>query len=94
LTNRLLQFAVLSLLAIRATVRQKIASPGVVIFGMPQLILIVDLEFLGCFRVFIGLTLRCLILTRMFIVSIIVVIFSATQRVLGEDRILKPMGDG
>jgi hypothetical protein len=62
---------------------------GIVIFRMPQLILIIGLEFLRSFGVLVGLTLRCLILTRMFIVSIIVVIFGASRRVLGEDQSLK-----
>jgi hypothetical protein len=32
---------------------------------------------------------RCLILTRMFVVSIIVIIFGATRRVRGENQSLK-----
>jgi hypothetical protein len=50
---------------------------GIVIFRMTQLILIVDRAY------------RCLILTRMFIVSVIVIIFGATRRVRGENQSLK-----
>jgi len=59
------------------------------IFGMPQLILIVDLELLGSFGALVDGTHRRLILTRMFIVSVIVVIFGATRRVRGENQSLK-----
>lgn len=67
---------------------------GVLIFRMSQLILIVDLEFLRSFGVFVGLTLRCLIFTLMFIVSIIIVIFGATRRVLGKYQFLKLARNG
>jgi len=62
---------------------------GVVIFRMTQLILIVDFELLGGFGAFVDRAHRCLILTRMFIVSVIVVIFGATRRVRGENQSLK-----
>jgi hypothetical protein len=50
---------------------------GVVIFRMAQLVLIVALELLGGFRVLVDLAHGCLILTGMFIVSVIVVILGA-----------------
>jgi hypothetical protein len=62
---------------------------GVGIFRMPQLILIVDLELLGGFGALVDRAHRCLILTRMFIVSVIIVIFGATRRVCGENQPLK-----
>jgi hypothetical protein len=62
---------------------------GVVIFRMTQLILIVDLELLGGFRAPVDRAHRRLILTRMFIVSVIVVIVSTTRRVRGENQSLK-----
>jgi hypothetical protein len=62
---------------------------GVVIFRMTQLIVIVDLELLGGFGALVDRAHRCLILTRMFIVSVIVIIFGATRRVRGENQSLK-----
>jgi len=64
---------------------------GVVIFRMTQLILIVivDFELLGGFGAFVDRAHRRLILTRMFIVSVIVVIFGATRRARGENQSLK-----
>jgi len=62
---------------------------GVVIFRTTQLILIVDLELLGGFGALVDGAHRRLILTRMFIVSVIVVIFGATRRVRGENQSLK-----
>jgi hypothetical protein len=62
---------------------------GVAIFRMPQLILIVDLELLGRFGAFVDRAHRRLILTRVFIVSVIVVIVSTTRRVRGENQSLK-----
>jgi hypothetical protein len=64
---------------------------GVVIFRMTQLILIVivDFELLGGFGAFVDRAHRRLILTRMFIVSVIVVIVSTTRRVRGENQSLK-----
>lgn len=62
---------------------------GVVIFRMAQLVLIVDLELLGGFRVLVDLAHGCLILTWMFIVSVIVVIFRAGRWVLGDNQSLK-----
>jgi hypothetical protein len=62
---------------------------GVVIVRMTQLILIVDLELLGGFGALVDRAHRRLILTRMFIVSVIVVIVSTTRRVRGENQSLK-----
>jgi hypothetical protein len=62
---------------------------GVVIFRMTYLNLIIDLELLGAFGALVDRADRCLILTRMFIVSVIVVIFGATRRVRGENQSLK-----
>lgn len=62
---------------------------GVVIFRMTRLILIVDLELLGGFHSLVDGAHRCLILTRMFIVPVIVVIFGATRRMRGENQALK-----
>jgi hypothetical protein len=62
---------------------------GVVIFRMTQLILIVDLELLGGFGSLVDGAHCCLVLTRMFIVPVIVVIFGATRRVRGENQALK-----
>jgi hypothetical protein len=62
---------------------------GVVIFRMTQLILIVDLELLGGLGALVDRAHRRLILTRMFIVSVIVVIVSTTRRVRGENQSLK-----
>src|ERR1700683_4565846 len=61
---------------------------GVVVFRMAQLILIVDLELLGCLRVLVGLAHGCLILRGMLIISVIVVILRAGRRVFGENRTL------
>ena len=47
---------------------------------MTQAILIVALELLGDFGALVDRAHRCLILTRMFIVSVIVIIFGATRR--------------
>ena len=55
---------------------------------MAQLILIVDLELLGCLRVLVGLAHGCLILRGMLIISVIVVILRAGRRVFGENRTL------
>ena len=46
---------------------------------MTTRILIVDLELLGSFSALVDRAHRCLILTRMFIVSVIIVIFGATR---------------
>jgi hypothetical protein len=62
---------------------------SVVIFGMTQLILIVDLELLGSFGALVDRAHGCLILIRMFIVSVIVVIFGAACRVRAENQSLK-----
>jgi hypothetical protein len=62
---------------------------GVGIFRMTQLILIVDLELLGRFGALVDRAHRRLILTRVFIVSVIVVIVSTTRRVRGENQSLK-----
>jgi len=53
---------------------------------MTQLILIVAVELLAGFGALVDRAHRCLILTRMFIVSVIVVIFGATRRVRGENQ--------
>src|ERR1700730_18343533 len=58
------------------------------LFEIPQLILIVDLELLGGFGALVDRAHRRLILTRMFIVSVIVVIVSTTRRVRGENQYL------
>jgi uncharacterized PurR-regulated membrane protein YhhQ (DUF165 family) len=60
-----------------------------VILRMAQLVLIVDLELLGGFCVLIDLAHGCLILTGVFIVSVIVVILGTAPRVLGENQTLK-----
>jgi hypothetical protein len=52
---------------------------------MAQLVLIVALELLGGFCVLVDLAHGCLILTGMFIASVIVVILGAGRRVLGEN---------
>jgi len=52
---------------------------------MTYLILIIDLEFLGSLSALVNRADRCLVLTRMLIVSVIVVILGATHRVRGED---------
>src|SRR4030081_2100856 len=62
---------------------------GVVIFRMTTRILIVDLELLGSFSALVDRAQRCLILTRMFIVPVIVVILGATRRMRGENQSLK-----
>jgi hypothetical protein len=62
---------------------------GVVIFSMTQLILIVDFELLRGFGALVDRAHRCLILTCMFIVSVIAVIFGATRRVRRENQSLK-----
>jgi hypothetical protein len=62
---------------------------SVVIFGMTHLILIVDLELLGSFGALVDRAHVCLILIRMFIVSVIVVIFGAARRVRAENQSLK-----
>jgi hypothetical protein len=61
---------------------------GVVIFRT-TIILIVDLELLGGFGTLVEGAHRRLTLTRMFIVSVIVVILGATLRVRGENQSLK-----
>ena len=65
------------------------SSSTLVIFRTTQLILIVDLELLGGFGALVDGAHRRLILTRMFIVSVIVVIFGASRRVRGENQSLK-----
>jgi hypothetical protein len=67
---------------------------GFVIFRMPQPVLIVDLELLGGFGVLVNLAHGRLILTGMFIVSVIVVILGACRRLLGENPSLKVARDG
>jgi hypothetical protein len=49
----------------------------------------VDLELLRGFGALVDRAHWCLILTRMFIVSVIVIIFGATRRVRGENQSLK-----
>jgi hypothetical protein len=60
---------------------------GIVIFRTTRSTLIVDVKLLGSFGVLVDRAHRCLILTRMFIVSVIV--FGATRRVRGENQSLK-----
>ena len=60
---------------------------GVVIFRIIQPGLIFDIELLGDFGAFVVRAYRCLILTRMFIVSVIVVIFDAARRARGENQL-------
>jgi hypothetical protein len=62
---------------------------GVVIFKMTQVALIIDLELLGGFGTLVDRAPHCLILTRMFIVPVIVVIFGSARRVRGENQSLK-----
>jgi hypothetical protein len=62
---------------------------GVAMFRTTQLILIVDLELLRGFGALVHGADRRLILTRMFIGSVIVVIFGASRRVRGENQTLK-----
>src|SRR5207302_8398205 len=64
---------------------------GLLFIGLrtTQLILIVDLELLGGFGALVDGAHRRLILTRMLVVSVIVVIFGATRRVRGENQSLK-----
>jgi hypothetical protein len=54
---------------------------------MTPLILNVDLELLRGFGALVDRAHRCLILTRMFIVSVI--IFGATRRVRGENQFIE-----
>src|ERR1700730_10076678 len=61
---------------------------------MAQLILIVDLEFLGCFGVLVDLANRCFILTLVFVLGIVVVIVGPGAWMLGEDHSLKSAGRG
>ena len=51
---------------------------------MTQRVLVVDLELLGRFGVLIDLAYRRFIFSVMFIVAVIVVIYGAARRVLGE----------
>jgi hypothetical protein len=51
--------------------------------------LIIEFELLGGFGALVDRAPRCLILTRMFIVSIIVIIFGAAHRMRRENQPLK-----
>jgi hypothetical protein len=62
---------------------------GVVICRLIQPILIFDIELVGDFGAFVVRANRCLILTHMFIVSVIVVIFGAARRIRGKSQPLK-----
>jgi hypothetical protein len=62
---------------------------GVVICRLIQPILVFDIEFFGDFGAFVVRANRCLILTHMFIVSVIEVIFGAARRIRGKSQSLK-----
>jgi hypothetical protein len=56
---------------------------------MTQVALIIDFELLGGLDTLVDRAPRCLILTRVFIVPVIIVIFGAARRVRGENQSLK-----
>jgi hypothetical protein len=62
---------------------------GVGICRLIQPILIFDIELFGGFGAFVVRANRCLILTHMFIVSVIEVIFGAARGIRGESQTLK-----
>jgi hypothetical protein len=67
----------LALLLVRPIIR-------VIIFRVTQVILVVDFKFLGRLGLIVNLTDWCLIFTRVFIVAVIVIIFSAATPVSGN----------